>query len=209
MKYPLTETAKVAAREIVAAWDAGHLGQKITLAIMRGDDQERVMIVNSPTHTSDFRSPLVATWWELSKFNLVAISEDGSWEILLLQELRNAVATDFEVSEYFLTLNAVGNIIVNSVTGPVQGVGQNTGVLHQTVEQLADYIGATLGREFLETQEELRISVEELRVAGAADQQSKLGKVISELGRCLEHGANAVAVVAALPAATAFLQSIM
>jgi len=41
------------------------------------------------------------------------------WGILLLQELINAVENDFEVSHYFLTMNAVGNIIINSITGSV------------------------------------------------------------------------------------------
>lgn len=205
MKYPLTDTAKAAARELVAEWDASRLPQNFSVTHSLVEPK-----FTGPNVLTQLEPPDVATWWELSKFNLLDfIPREISTEILLLQELRNAVASDFEVSDYFLTLNAVGNIIVNSVTGPVQGVGQNTGVLYQTVEQLADYIGATLGREFLETQEALRIAIEDLRVASAVDQQSKLGKVISELGRCLEHGANAVAVIAALPAATAFLQSIM
>lgn len=209
MKYPLTETAKSAVREIVNAWNVGELEQKIVLAIIRGDDEETPMIVNRRWGSGNFKSPSLATWWELSKFNLVAISGDENWQILLLQELRNAVENDFEVSDYFLTMNAVGNIIINSTTGPVQGVGHNTGIVHQNVEQLADYMTATLGEDFLATQSALAEAVAELRTAIEADQQSKLGKVISELGNCLQHGANAAAVIGALNAAAPFLQRLI
>lgn len=209
MKYPLTETAKTAAIEIVAAWDAGNLEQKVRLAIMRGGDQERPMIVNRPSRDNNFTSPPLATWWELSKFNLVAISADQNWDILLLQELRNAVATDFDVSDYFITMNAVGNIIVNSTTGPVQGVGVNTGTVHQTVEQLADYMTATLGQDFLAANIELKAAIDELRTATTADQQSALGKVISQLGNSLHLGASTATIVQALTAAAPFLQGLI
>ena len=198
---------------MVADWTSGDLEQymEITLSGKGG-----LALLSESGALSEFHYPHAGVLIELKKYGLIDIqfvhNSDGVTKqvvITLLQELRDAVASDFEVSDYFLTLNAVGNIIVNSVTGPVQGVGQNTGVLHQTVEQLADYIGTTLGREFLETQEALRISIEELRGASAADQPSKLGKVVSELGRCLQHGANAAVVVSVLPAATAFLQALI
>ena len=106
-------------------------------------------------------------------------------------------------------MNAVGNIIVNSTTGPVQGVGINTGTVHQTVEQLADYMSATLGQDFLAANLELRAAIDELRIAVAGNQQSKLGKVISELGNCLQHGANAATLTAALVAAAPLLQRLV
>ncbi len=214
MKYPLTEQAKVTARALITAWNSDHLPQLIPLFEIRNDGGswhtrfKRTLEVN-------FDPPHLAIWLELAEYGLVRYipdmskSEDRNFEILLLEELRNAVENDFEVSDYFLTMNAVGNIIINSTTGPVQGVGYNKGIVHQNVEQLADYMTATLGQKFLATQAALATAIEELRTAIASDQQSKLGKVVSELGNCLQHGANAAAVVVALNAAAPFLQRIL
>jgi hypothetical protein len=208
MKYPLTIGTKAAARYIVSAWDTEKLEQELTITVLRGDDEVQPGFVFGAS--DDFESPPFAAWRELAKFDLVDIRrDDDAWKILLLQELRNAVATDFDVSDYFITMNAVGNIIVNSTTGPVQGVGVNTGTVHQTVEQLADYMSATLGQEFLAANAELRAAIDELRVAVGGNQHSKLGKVISELGNCLQHGANAATLTAALVAAAPLLQRLV
>lgn len=207
MKYPLTEQAKATARALVTAWDAGAIEQRdlLTSAERIVADRRRSFI------TILGEDYLPSSLMELSLFGLLVIEKQqgASYNILLLQELRNAVATDFDVSDYFLTLNAVGNIIVNSTTGPVQGIGVNTGTVHQTVEQLADYMSAILGQEFLATNTELKTAIDELRTAVAANEQSALGKVISQLGNGLQHGANAAAVVTALYAAAPFIQRLI
>ncbi len=207
MKYPLTEEAKATAKALVAAWNNGKIEQRTLLhapEVLIEHRRRNFLIIDNEKYIP---SSLI----ELSLFGLLVIKNDGgsSYNVLLLQELRNAVENDFEVSDYFLTMNAVGNIIVNSTTGPVQGVGYNTGIVHQNVEQLADYMTASLGQEFLETQTQLKTAIDELRTAVEANQQSKLGRVISELGRCLQHGANAAAVSAALIAVAPFLQRLM
>jgi hypothetical protein len=214
MKYPLTAQAKDIARILVAHWDAEKLPQLIPLYEIRND--------GGSWHTGfkrsldvEFKPPHLAIWLELAQYGLVRYIPDPSsgdepnFEILLLQELRNAVATDFDVSDYFITMNAVGNIIVNSTTGAVQGVGINTGTVHQTVEQLADYISATLGQDFLAVNIELKAAIDELRTATIADQQSALGKVISQLGNSLHLGASTATIVQALTAAAPFLQGLI
>jgi hypothetical protein len=207
MKYPLTEQAKITARALVAAWEIGKIDQRdlLTASEKIVDNRRRsfISILDEDYLPSSLR--------ELSLFGLLVIEnqQGSSYNVLLLQELRNAVATDFDVSDYFITLNAVGNIIVNSTTGPVQGIGINTGTVHQTVEQLADYMTATLGQDFLAANAELKSAIDELRTAVTADQQSALGKVISQLGNGLQHGANAAAVVVALYAAAPFLQRLI
>ncbi len=208
MKYPLTEEAKTTARALVSAWGAGEIEQRTLLhAPERMANNRRRNFL----HIGSKEDYLPSSLTELSLFGLLIIENrsSGSYNVLLLQELSNAVENDFEVSDYFLTMNAVGNIIVNSTTGPVQGVGYNAGVVHQNIEQLADYMTASLGQAFLEAQVDLKTAIDELRTAIAADQQSKLGKVISELGRCLQHGANTAAVSAALIAAAPFLQGLL
>ncbi|MEZ4666555.1 MAG: hypothetical protein R3E39_01325 [Anaerolineae bacterium] len=214
MNYPLTEGAKEGARLLIKQWDEGNQEQYMVITAREGKfdlatlSQHRVL--------EKFGYPLAGVLLELAKYGLIDVKvvydSEGhtkAIEILMLQELRNAVEKDFEVSDYFLTMNAVGNIIVNSTTGPVQGVGYNAGVIHQNVEQLADYMTASLGQEFLETQLQLKDAINGLRTAAEADQQSKLGKVISELGNCLQHGTNAAALVVALYAAAPFLQRLL
>lgn len=207
MKYPLTEQARATARALVAAWNAGEIEQRHLLNVSERMENNRRRGYIS-IHGEDL---LPSTLRELSLFGLLVIEnqQGASYNVLLLQELRNAVATDFDVSDYFLTLNAVGNIIVNSTTGPVQGIGINTGTVHQTVDQLADYMSAILGQEFLATNTELKTAIDELRTAVAAGEQSALGKVISQLGNGLQHGANAAAVVTALYAAAPFIQRLI
>lgn len=208
MKYPLTDDAKAAARHIVSEWIAGNVEQELTITVLRGDDEVVPGFVYGAS--DNFQSPSFAAWRELAKFDLVdLVRDEDSWNILLLQELRNAVATDFDVSDYFLTLNAVGNIIVNSTTGPVQGIGINTGTVHQTVEQLADYMSATLGQEFLAANTDLKAAIDDLRTATTADQQSALGKVISQLGNGLHLGSSTATIVQALLAAAPFLQRLI
>jgi hypothetical protein len=213
LKYPLTEQAKDTARELVAAWNAELVPQLIPLFEIRNDGGSWHTRFKRTLEVS-FEPPHLAIWLELAQYGLIRYipdqsqNDDANFEVLLLQELRKAVENDFEVSDYFLTMNAVGNIIVNSTTGPVQGVGYNTGIVHQNVEQLADYMSASLGQAFLDTQTQLKAAIDDLRTTVEVDQQSKLGKVISELGNCLQHGANAAAVVVALNAAAPFLQRI-
>lgn len=202
MKYPLTETAKAAARDIVAAWDDGSLDQKFGVAIFGPQHNQTTMIMTSSPHDLAFRSPAVEIWREFQEYKLI---RNDNWQITLLEELRNAVRTDFDVSDYFVTMNAVGNIIVNSTTGPVQGVGINTGNVQQTLEQLSDDLVATLSETLLETQLELRMAIDDLKMATTADCEPKLGKVISELGRCLQHGANTVTILSALNMVVGFI----
>lgn len=70
MKYPLTNGAKTAAKEIVTAWDSGVIDQRIHLIIFRGGDQETPQIFNQRDSDIVFESPSLGIWWELSKFNL-------------------------------------------------------------------------------------------------------------------------------------------
>ncbi|MBI5930368.1 MAG: hypothetical protein HY862_13745 [Chloroflexi bacterium] len=204
MRYPLTEEAKTMARALASEWEEGKIEQRTLLIGQTRLIEHRQRTLLRIGNNEYLPSSLT----ELARFELLVIERHrgSSYNILLQQELRNAVENDFEVSDYFLKMTNVGNIIANSTTGPVQGVGYNTGIVYQNVEELADSMTASLGQAFLETQVELKNAIAELRTASEANQQSKLGKVISELGRCLQHGANTVAVVNALVSIVPFLQ---
>lgn len=200
MKYPLTADAKSAAKLLVEWWDKGQIPQNFGFglaSIELGMEQYPLHGYESPSFNNiEFRLIGKSKWKELSLFNLISFEMAESYcEVVLLQELRNAVATDFEVSEYFLTLNAVGNIIINSTTGNVQGMGINTGIANMTIEEVANTLESALGAEFLAQQQALKEAIDSLRTSFESDKQSKLGKVISELGNCLQHGANAHTVI--------------
>jgi hypothetical protein len=209
VKYPLTEDAKQAARNLVQAWDSGEIQQRFIARFNWRQTGKEFYIFDGGDKS--FKLPNRESLLELALFGLLHIErvpkehESENWEILMMQELRNAVDSDFEVSEYFLTLNAVGNIIINSATGPVQGVGYSTGKVTQNVEELADTLTTMLGQELLQSQAELREAIEQLRISAEADRPSKFGKVVLELGRCLEHGANAVTIISALATVSQFL----
>ncbi len=82
-----------------------------------------------------------------------------------MQALRNAVENDFEVSDYFLAMNAVGTIVQGNLTlhpgAVMQSAASNTGSITQTNEQIADALTAALGEQFLQSQERVRQAVDD------------------------------------------------
>jgi hypothetical protein len=204
MKYALTDTAKEAARYLVKAWEAGDIEQQLTITVYRGDSEYRPNFVHGAT--PDFKSPSFATWRELARFDLVEV-EVGyeSWDILLLQELRNAVANDFEIPDSA----GQGQTLNVNVQGDINGsliAALNIGEVNlSSNQQIADQLTSALGKGFLQGQDEIRKAIEELRQSIESERQSRVGKVISEFGRCLEHGANTVAVIEGIVRATPIL----
>lgn len=206
MKYPLTDIAKNAAHNLLQAWLTGNVAQYFVISVSSeiGEGSGPTVFVHEGD-LGDFECPPISTLWELMKFNMIDIRVEKleyhseNWTVLLLQELRNAVESDFEVSEYFLTMNAVGTIIQGDLTlhpgAVMQSAAANVGNIQQTNEQLADELTMKLGQEFLRSQEELRQAIEQLRTSVEVNRPSKFGKIVLELGRCLEHGANTVGVI--------------
>src|SRR5687767_12542966 len=137
VKYPLTEGAKQAAKTLVEIWDKNPQEQLWSYMGMRAGGSISRERINS-LH-SDQSIPMgIQTLRELSTFGLIRIDAN---EILLLQELRNAVENDFAVSDYFLTFNAVGNIFMmaeNSTVSNVVGGASNFGDVTQTQTVGAD-----------------------------------------------------------------------
>jgi hypothetical protein len=199
MKYPLTPEAKGLAKELVDAWTTKQLAQLFYLYDMTsmGNNTVDVRItLGRLDHKLDLH-PDLAIIRELAIYGLIDVAKvrddrTERIEVTLLQELRNAVATDFDVSEFFLTLNAVGTIVHGDLT--VQ-----TGANYQSgASNLGDVQVTQLGTSFLESQADLKNAIDALRIANEADKQSKLGRVVSELGNSLQHTANATVVVGAI-----------
>lgn len=217
MKYPLTDTAKEAAKALVAGWDAGTIEQQFVVIISRYASGFDVFLHEGGQR--DFKLPPLPSLLELAHFGLITVQRvltghsSENWEILLLQELRNAVESDFDVSEYFLTMNAVGTVVQGNLTlhaGSVfQSAATNTGAIQQSNEQLADTLTMQLGRDFLQTQKQLREAIDQLREAAEGEKPSRLGSVLLELGRCLSHGANAAQVIPAITAVSSALAQLI
>jgi hypothetical protein len=224
MKYPLTDEAKQWAVRLVEAWKNGDISQYIEIDYDYEIGEEglagsAVTGINFP-----FKLPGNNVFLELANFNLLNLninwmSAGGSYyprySVLLMQELFNAVESDFEVSEYFLTINAVGTIIQDGavVTAPFQSAAVGYGSLSQTQtvknSELADKLIQMLGPQFLESNREIVAAINEFRESIESDRQSKLGKVISQLGNSLQHGANAFVVYQALMYLTPFISQIV
>lgn len=217
MKYPLTDSAKEAAKCLVTGWDSGILEQQFLVMISRyaaGSDT----FIHEGSH-GDFDIPPLPSLLELSHFGLINVQRflkqhaDENWEILLLQELRNSVNSDFEVSEYFLTMNAVGTVVQGNLTmhagSVLQSAATNTGIIQQSNEQLADALTTVLGREYLQTQSQLLEAIEQLRASAEVEKPSRLGSILLELGRCLSHGANAAQVIPAVTAVSSALAQVI
>lgn len=205
IKYPLTEEAKIGASNLVTAWKADQIEQLMLITIRPGDDREEWSYWSGGT----FSLPSKASLYELAAYNLIQITEEReNVQILLLQELRNAVENDFEVSDYFLTVNAVGTIVYGNLEVREGAIFQSGAAGHgnvaQNASQLADELENLLG-DLLNEQAELQKAVQELRKTDRETRVQKAGKVIEELGRCLSHSANASAVTLAIMQAARFI----
>jgi hypothetical protein len=208
LKYPLTELARVSAVNLVDAWRSGKVQQNFTVTDVTNIGSTHREIAVTIGSTRDFISPRIENLIELSRFNLitmnVSLSSTGrTWEILLMQELINAVENDFAVSDYFLTTQAVGTIISSAgsitITGTVAGAASIYGNVSQTVNELAQHLRQELGDELLKHEPDLKLAIEELEVA--VKQESRLsaaGKVILELGRVLQHTSNTLGAINAI-----------
>jgi hypothetical protein len=182
MKYVLTPEAKEAAKIIVAEWDKKSLPQKIIIVLTVGFNYDSYFIIGA---NQEFKYPPSHAWEELAKYGLLDLryERDDKWHILLLQELRNAVNNDFEVSEYFHPA--------------------------RSSSEAADFLITLLGQEFLETQTELKETIDELRTATKENQQTTLGKLISQLGNSLQHGSNTATIVTTLYNFSAIIQKML
>jgi hypothetical protein len=201
MKYPLTPEAKELARTLVEKWEKHPECQEWIIRPFPGGPS----ILYCPAGQDISIKVTKPLLQELDRYDLV-IKDDNL--ITLLQVLRDAVDNDFEMPETAQTATNIGTMFIGNPTiidSIIQGAANNTGPITQTSEQIADSLVDTLGKDFLQTQKDLHAAILELRQVGETDKQSRLEKVVSELGRCLDHSANAVTVISALVKLVPFL----
>lgn len=208
VKYPLSNNAKVAARELLDYWDSGDINQLFFLMeITSGFGSTDLEYASGLGVYKQINLPKLPLLFELSVFNLIKIDrrEESDtlnssltirWEILLLQELRNAVENDFQVSDYFLTVNAVG-MVINTDGGNIsfEGAYQSgaSGVVDvhqiQNIEQLPNELTQILGQDLLQQYTDIHNSIQELQTASQSQKRTKL---INTLSILVNHMANGV-----------------
>lgn len=161
-----------------------------------------------------FSVPPMGVLNELSQFGLILMSKlvlpkGLRCEITLLQELRNAVQSDFDVSDYFLTTSAVGTIIYGDLMlekgALFQSAAAGIGDVTVTAETLPDELIKLLGDEMLRQHSEVAQAIEALKTSDKPTRLQKAGKVIEELGRCLGHLTNTAGALAAIALITRVL----
>lgn len=222
VKYPLTPQAKEAAKSLVAAWDNNHIPQLFTIERGIGRNGARGVSAEISEH---YDIPLIDVLLELAQFKLVTISaetlqEDDSrflnlnspryiryWHVLLMQELRKAVASEFEVSDFFLTTQAVGTIIhaaegstvdIHALQSAASAFGDIEQTQINTPTELAEKLLQVLGNDTLDANPELAQAIRELAYVPEQNRKFQFGKVIYQLGNGLQHVANTAVVIEAL-----------
>lgn len=188
VKYPLTPETKAIAEELVNAWNTGKLEQILDVAV-----SNHSVLVGGGVN---FQFPLSALK-ELEEYRLIRV--ERTW-VTLLQELRDAVANDFEVSDFFLTTSAVGTIIYGNLTldkgALFQSAAAGIGDVNVTAQHLPDELVRLLGEDA--RRPEIAAAITELKTADESTRLGKMGKVIEELGRGLSHMKNAAGAIEAI-----------
>jgi hypothetical protein len=199
MVYPLTEAAKQAARELVAAWDGGEVDQYFSLPDEPAGDDFLVMF------GGDRQPPRLSAFLELAYYGLLSMErrarldstgqyEQDWWEILLLQELRNAVADNFAVSDFFIATSSPGAVIHLG-----EGAAHGYPPQMESVEQLSDKLMDMMGDSMMDDHPPLRAAIADLRTADTPSEvRQRAGRVIEELGRGIVTLANAGAAIEAI-----------
>jgi hypothetical protein len=217
VKYPLTPEAKEAAKMLVEAWDNKKIAQRLTIYLtIRNEEIQPTDNIDGAGR--DFKRPTLATWWELSKYGLIERQVNFQetrhqkrlvgWEILLLEELRNAVENDFDVSDFFLTTSAVGTVVYGNLEVREGAIMQSQANIYgdntQNANQLADELLELLGSDLLQSEPDLENAIVALKSVDESSRAEKCGKVIQELGHCMGHVANTATILTAISLAVQF-----
>ena len=212
VKYPLTPAAQEGARQLILSWDKGEIEQYQEIGFSKigpGESVAGLARLEGSGALKEWHYPPAAVLMELQKYGLIDLqfvhnAEGANKEIkiTLLQELRDAVSNDFDVSDFFLTTNAVGTIIYGNLQlgegAQFQSAASNFGDVTLTIETLPAQLRNQLGLDFLQEQPEVAEAINDLEVSDEPTRIQKLGRVIQELGRCMGHISNARNVILAI-----------
>ncbi|MEO0564945.1 MAG: hypothetical protein AAF125_22760 [Chloroflexota bacterium] len=195
IQYPITPEAKSAARKLVAAWDDGTIPQTVLFGHYTQGKISYPMFFDLQGNTINYDdAPERGQLFEYAHFNLVSLRtfrDASTLEVILLQALRDAVATDFRVSEYFLTLNAAGVVnmtggTVNITDAATKLTAPNTSPLYEDSELVP-----TLYRvldDLPGQRDDLDTALTKLGAAEPNERSDHIPTVIAALGRALNDG---------------------
>jgi hypothetical protein len=200
-KYPLTPEAKEAAKSLLEAWDNGEIQQSFYLIVqaIRDDEVRHLHLYPGTGARRSFQPPSLGVIRELGEYKLITLthvvdSRQERFEVTLLQELRNAVSSNFDVSDFFLTTSAVGTIIYGDLVmdkGSIfQSAAAGIGDANNAIQYLPDQLIRLLGEDTLKSYPKIDTAIKELKSANERTRMEKAGKVIEELGRALGHLSN-------------------
>lgn len=192
MKYPLTEAAKQEAKRLVEAWDGGQLDQMFELFERHGGDLVIGEMIFPMYNRTSIAAPKRSILSELAQYKLihmqpVARGDSTNWEVLLLQELRNTVQNDFEVSEFFLTTSAIGTIVQGNLVLHPHSVYQSIAAvlsdvdvnfIQTTSDQLEQMLGSLADQDT-----DLRAALDDVKVSTPQTLPTRLGSVVKALYR--------------------------
>jgi len=206
IKYPLTLEAKEEARHLLQAWDKDEIQQAFYLIdVTGGSGVEGIRLNPGLGARSSFIPPALGIIRELGEYKLISLArvvtaQKERFEVTLLQELRNAVQNDFDVSDFFLTTSAIGTIVYGNLTldrgALFQSAAAGIGDVNVTAQTLPDELVKLLGADALRP--EIAAAISALKVADEPTRLEKAGKVIEELGRGLAHMSNTGGALAAI-----------
>lgn len=213
IKYPLTDPAKQAARDLVEAWDARILPQTMLFGhYVAGKVAIPTFFDYQGTQINYDKAPERGQLYELSHFNLLVLRtfrDANTLEVVLMQELRNAVHSDFTVSEYFLTINSSGvlnmrggtvNIADNATRATPRQLAQNNGKA-APAEDIVETLREILG-DLPDKRDDLGAALNTLAVADEDAHYVAAMSVIAALGRALNAGEDSDTVMTALDTLT-------
>lgn len=205
--YPLTDEAKEAARNLSASWGR-QLEQYSEWVSMLAAGETEYNFANVIGAAPGFGLPRYGVLQELGHYGLLTLTSgidqhsQRRMYLNLLQELRNAVENDFLVSDYFLTLNAVGTIVHGNVTVESHGAFQSAAGFQATNVNVGKLVGdlrVAVGESALRENPALAEAIAELESsADEPTRRAKLGKVVLELGRGMQHVANFAGTLTAI-----------
>lgn len=210
VKYPLTEEAQNLAKILVESWNEDHISQ--TLFYRSYPSPQTKPLIGKLWKVAGIEDVFAeSVYKELSHYHLINIDIDG---VILLQELRNAVENDFSVSDYYLTMNAVGTIIYGDAT--ISAPFQSNATINSQVSQIQEITQSDitekllegLGESFLKANQPIAEAIKSLKDEPEKSFKQKLGSVISELGNSMQHGANAYVVMQAIATIAPYIQNI-
>lgn len=190
MKYELMDDAKEAAKKIATAFENKKLNKRLIIDMHNpGDDQmDFIFFINGADDDFNNDRPNIEQWLELADVGLIKMQKnEGGYEVLLRQELLNAVASEFTISDFYLPI----------------------GKMAVSMDDVANLLKEKLGSQFISNNPELREAIDALRASNEANRVSAFTAVYSSLSGLMENTANLVTILPAIPAFTAILAHIL